>query len=74
MAIAVTEQASGGADALTVDEFCSRHGISRRLFYDLQKQGRGPRIMKVNSRTLVSREAAAEWRRRVEAQTTQTSG
>jgi hypothetical protein len=49
--------------ALTVDEFCSAHGISRAFFYKLRDQGRGPRIMKVGARTLISCEASAEWRR-----------
>ena len=62
------------ADADSIDGFCQRHRISRRTFYQLQAEGRGPRIMKVGTRTLISREAAAEWRRRIEAQSPQTSG
>jgi predicted DNA-binding transcriptional regulator AlpA len=48
--------------AFSVDEFCAAHGISRAFFYLLQKERRGPRTLKVGRRTLVSVEAAAEWR------------
>ncbi|TLU71262.1 hypothetical protein [Lichenicoccus roseus] len=53
--------------AQTVDEFCQSHRISRATFYNLLKVGRGPAVMKVGSRTLVSDEAATAWRRRMEA-------
>jgi hypothetical protein len=49
-----------------VDEFCREHGISRGHFYNLLKRGDGPAVMKVGRRTLISAEAAAEWRRRLE--------
>jgi predicted DNA-binding transcriptional regulator AlpA len=54
-------------DAFSIPEFCRRHGISRSAFYNALAAGTGPRIMKVGSRTLISREAAAEWRRRCES-------
>ncbi|WP_304305885.1 hypothetical protein [Pseudacidovorax intermedius] len=44
-------------------QFCSSHSIGRTHFYALVKQGRGPQIMKVGRRTLISEEAATEWRR-----------
>jgi len=50
----------------SIDEFCNLNGISRSGFYHLLKRGDGPTIMKVGHRTLVSAEAAAEWRRRME--------
>jgi predicted DNA-binding transcriptional regulator AlpA len=50
-----------------VNGFCREHGISRAHFYNLLKRGDGPAIMKVGRRTLISAEAAAEWRRRMEA-------
>lgn len=53
--------------AFTVDQFCAAHGdISRAFFYKLVRAGRGPRLMKVGTRTLVSEEAAAEWRKEME--------
>jgi hypothetical protein len=54
--------------AYTVDEFCREHRISRGTFYNLLKYGCAPRLMKVGSRTLVSSEAAADWRRLMEQQ------
>jgi hypothetical protein len=53
--------------AATVDEFCHAHRISRGTFYNLLKTGCGPSIMKVGARTLISGEAAAAWRRRMES-------
>ncbi len=50
-------------EAFTIDEFCRAHGFSRAHYFNLQKLGMGPRVMRVGSRVLVSREAAAEWRR-----------
>ncbi len=52
--------------AFSVAQFCEAHGFTKVLFYKLLKEGRGPRIMKVGSRTLVSAEAAAEWRKSME--------
>ncbi len=47
----------------SVAEFTCQHGISRALFYKLLQAGNGPRIMKVGKRTLITNEAAEEWRR-----------
>jgi len=52
--------------AFSIPEFCRRHGISRAHFYNLSKSGRAPAVMRVGRRTLISAEAAAEWRRRME--------
>ena len=52
----------------SVKEFIVAHGISRAQFYRLVKEGRGPKITKIGRRTLVSEEAAAEWRRGLERQ------
>ena len=56
-----------GKAAFSVAEFCREHGISRGLFYNMLREGRGPRVIKAGRRTLISREAAEEWRRRMEA-------
>ncbi len=50
-------------EAYSIDEFCRAHGISRAHYFNIQKRGEGPRVMRVGSRVLVSREAAADWRR-----------
>jgi len=52
--------------AFSIAEFCRRHGISRAHFYNLWKTGEAPRVMRVGRRTLISTEAAAQWRRRME--------
>ena len=50
----------------SIREFCTAHGISDHMFYKLQRQGLAPKTMRVGARTLVSVEAAAEWRRQCE--------
>lgn len=52
--------------AMSIKQFCRTHGISRAKFYDLAARGEGPRLMRIGRRRLVSVEAAAEWRRRME--------
>jgi hypothetical protein len=54
------------ADAYSIAEFCRRHSISESFYFALQAAGEGPRVMKVGGRVLISREAAAAWRRRRE--------
>ncbi|MDN4982227.1 hypothetical protein QY049_03175 [Bradyrhizobium sp. WYCCWR 13022] len=51
------------ADALSIDEFCARHRISRTLFYKLKSEGLTPATFKLGARVLISREAAVSWRR-----------
>jgi hypothetical protein len=53
--------AADDADAYSVDEFCARHRISPQLFYKFRKQM--PATFKVGARVLISKEAAAAWRR-----------
>lgn len=54
--------------AFSPAQFCDQHGIARTTFYALLKEGRGPRTFKVGRRTLISVEAACDWRRRMEAE------
>jgi hypothetical protein len=56
-------------DAYSVEEFCERHRISRAHFYNEVRDRRGPRLMKVGARTLITKEAAADWRREREHET-----
>jgi hypothetical protein len=57
-----------GKKAHSIDEFCETHGpISRAFYYKLRAAGRGPVEMHVGTRRLISEEAAAEWRRQMEA-------
>jgi hypothetical protein len=53
--------------ALSITDFCQAHGISEAFFYKLKKGGEGPRMMKVGTRTLITFEAASDWRREREA-------
>ncbi|NEX63460.1 hypothetical protein [Noviherbaspirillum galbum] len=58
--------------SFTIAQFCAEHGnISKSFFHKLVNDGKGPRIMKIGRRTLISAEAAAEWRSEMEKQTTQ---
>lgn len=52
--------------SFSIKEFCELHAISRSFFYVLREKGEAPRLMKVGRRTLISAEAAAEWRRTME--------
>jgi predicted DNA-binding transcriptional regulator AlpA len=58
---------------VTVAEFCQAHRLSKATFYRLLANDTGPRITKLGSRTLISREAAEEWQDRVDGRTTATS-
>ena len=54
-------------DALSISDFCRRHGLCRATFYNLMKRDQAPATMRVGSRILISAEAAAAWRRRMES-------
>ena len=53
--------------AMTIPQFCNAHNISEGFYYKLKKQKLTPREMKVGTRTLVTFEAAADWRAEREA-------
>jgi hypothetical protein len=53
--------------AFTVEEFAEAFRLSRATVYNLWRDGCGPTKMRVRGRVLISREAAEQWRRRVEA-------
>jgi predicted DNA-binding transcriptional regulator AlpA len=59
--------------AFTIPQFVAAHNVSRSHLYGLLAEGRGPRLMKVGRRTLISTEAAAEWRRRMEQETAEAA-
>ena len=62
----MSQQESRKDGTYTVNQFCKAHNISRSMFYKQQKLGQGPRVMRVGRRRLISYEAAAEWRQRME--------
>jgi predicted DNA-binding transcriptional regulator AlpA len=45
----------------TVDDFCTAHGISRGLFYQLVKRGEAPKTFKIGRCTRISETAALDW-------------
>lgn len=55
--------------AYGVQQFCDAHDICRATFYNLVKEGRAPAVMKIGKRTLISVEAAREWRERLTSET-----
>jgi hypothetical protein len=50
-------------DAFSIPEFCRRHQISESYYHKLKNQGLGPTTMRLGRRILISREAAARWRK-----------
>jgi hypothetical protein len=59
----------GPPAAYDIVGFCRAHSISESFFYKLVDQGRGPRLMRVGRRVLVSAESAAAWRAAMEEET-----
>lgn len=51
-----------------IPEFCRQHRIGVATYYKLPKNKR-PQEIQIGRKKLITREAAAEWRRRMEAQT-----
>jgi hypothetical protein len=51
-------------DAIPIPEFCQQHSISRAQYYVLKKKGLGPDEMRLLGRVLITREAAARWRKK----------
>lgn len=47
--------------AMTVDQLCKRVQMSRSFFYDLLKQGRGPKVTRIGTKVLITNEAASKW-------------
>jgi hypothetical protein len=53
-------------DAYSVPTFCARHNISTGTYYNLRRRGLGPHESRVSDRrVIITKEAAAEWRRRL---------
>ena len=66
--------ADPNALAMSIKEFCRLHGISEDMYFKMRREGWGPRTMKVGSRTLISHESAAAWRKaREEAAATEAA-
>jgi hypothetical protein len=50
-------------DACSISEFCALNNISVPLYYKMRQQQQTPVEMRIGTRVLISREAAAAWRR-----------
>lgn len=53
--------------AFSIKQFCEFHNLPQSTFFKLQKEGKAPKSFKAGRRRLISEEAAAEWRREMEA-------
>ncbi len=62
----MSQSHSRNGSTYTIIQFCEAHHISRSMYYKQVKLGQGPRVMRVGRRRLISYEAAAEWRQRME--------
>ena len=63
-----TKNQQGGDAVFTVDELCANSKISRVHFYSLRKAGKGPRVMKLGRRTLITKAAVTDWHTAMEAE------
>ena len=52
----------------TIEQFCSQYHISKVTYWRLQKDGEGPRELRVGRRVLITAEADREWREKLEAE------
>ena len=53
--------------AYTVKQFTQAYNLSRSTIYRLWRDGRGPRVLRVGRKVLITVEAAQEWARSMEA-------
>ncbi len=60
--------------AYTIDTFCRTHEISRSEYYLLRKRGLAPAEIRLGRKVLISVEAAAKWRERMEQATREAAG
>jgi hypothetical protein len=51
------------AEAYTIPEFCEAHRISESMYYKIRAAKQGPREARALSKVIITKEAAADWRR-----------
>jgi hypothetical protein len=57
-------------DAHTRQTFCAANHISESFYFQLKRQGKGPREIQLNNRrVIITPEAERDWRREREAET-----
>ena len=54
--------------SLTIDDFCRLEQFSRRLFYNLEKEGKAPQTYRAGTIRRITPEAHARWRAEREAE------
>jgi hypothetical protein len=54
-------EVEGKQSMFSVDQFCRFVGISRTLFYAVQRQGNGPALTRIGRRVLIAKDTANEW-------------
>ena len=59
--------------SLTIDDFCRLEQFSRRLFYNLEKEGKAPQSYRLGSCRRISPEAHARWRAERQAESSQAA-
>ena len=63
------DQSKGSRQASTIDEFCENNRIGRSTYYNLRKDGLGPREMRCGRKGIITPEAEDDWRRMMERRT-----
>ncbi len=59
--------------AQTIPEFCADNNLSRSYYYELRKKGLGPDEIALGRKRIISAEAGARWRKRMEAMTAEAA-
>ena len=54
--------------SMSITQWAKSHGLSRGMYYLLEKEGKAPRTMMIRSCPRISDEADAEWVRAREAE------
>jgi len=54
--------------AFNISQFCEGHQMSRAFFYQLLKEGRGPKVVRLGGKRLITAEAAREWRKKLDTE------
>lgn len=57
------------AACFSISTFSVAHSLSEAMYFKLRGQGRGPRELRIGTRVLITFEAAAEWRAKMERET-----
>lgn len=47
--------------SFSIAEWCARHDVCRATYYNLQKRGEGPDIMRIGKSVRISGEADTRW-------------